>query len=512
MRKKATVLNAITGIVYQFIMLILNFSCRKIFITSLGIDYLGLNGLFSNILAMLSLAELGVGTAIVYNLYKPVAENNEYEICGLMNLYKLVYRMIAALVGVIGIAVMFFLPYIIHESSQDMSYIRIIYLLFLTNTVLSYFMGYKRSLLYVAQKNYILICADMIINVVGTVVKIILLVVTKNYILYLLALIAFTFIPNLIGSIIADKTYPCIKSNHIKLAHEKFKKIVNDMKNIFIHKVSCFVVNSTDNMIISTFIGIRAVGLLSNYSLIINTVIGFINQGINATQASLGNLIVSESREKVEAIYKKLSYLYFVISSFCAVSFWVLLHPFISLWIGTENLLLDSTVELTIINMYLTILSKPIWQLMSISGLFKEDKFNALIEMSLNLILSIILVKIIGLPGVVLGTTISYLVAWVLKTQLLYKQYFNSSPFRYYLSILGYMLLTIFEVFLTRQIGSYLQFKNSILDFLVNALLCVSIPNSLNIILFCRTESFKYYVNALKQGTNYLRTKKRHLA
>lgn len=499
MRVKNTILNGCAGILNQTILLALNFVSRRVFIDSLGVEYLGLNGLFSNILAMLSLAELGVGTAIIYNLYKPLAEDNKEEVCGLMNLYKNMYRWIALAITGIGLILTFFIPYIIKNITFDMNYIRVIYLLFLTNTAVSYLVAYKRSLLYADQKNYIVIKWDMFISVVGTLVKVALLVITRNYIIYLLLQIAFSIIPNIVVAHVVNKKYPYIVNNQVRLETHRLNSIGKDIKNLFIHKLASFIVFSTDNIIISTFIGISTVGLFSNYSLIITTLEGFINQLLGGIQSSLGNLATSESKEKVLEVFKKLNFLSFWVGSFCAVSLYVLIHDFIGLWIGDMYTVRDGAIELAILNMILMIIARPIWQLMTVSGLFKQDKTNAIIEMVLNLVLSLVLVKVVGLPGVFLGTTLSYIVAWGLKTRTIFKYYLEQSSITYYIKELIYVAVIILEICLARWIAQQIDIINAYALFIIEMVICVLVPNIINIVLFYKTDEFKYFLSIGKK-------------
>lgn len=497
MRIKNSIINGLMGVGYQFLLLILNFISRKIFLDCLGIEYLGLNGLFTNILVMLSLAELGVGTAINYNLYKPLADDNKKEVAALMNLYKVMYRWIAGCIALVGFILMFFIQYIIKEVSFNLSYIRVIYLLFLTNTVASYLVAYKRSLLYADQKNYIIVKWDMLSSIVGTIAKIISLLATKNYIIFLILQIVFSILPNVLAAKIVNKRYPYIVNAKIKLKGDKLNKVVSDIKNLFIHKLANFIVHSTDNLIISSFIGINTVGLFSNYKLIIGTLNGFIGQAFSGVQASLGNLITVEDKKRIVDIFKRLNFLTFWISSFCAVSLYILIHDFISLWLGEVYLLRGGSIEIVIFNMILMLLATPLWQLMTVSGLFKQDKLNATIEMILNLILSLILVNTIGLPGVFLGTTLSYIVAWVLKTQTIFKYYLNESAREYCTRELLYIGIIGLEVWLVFFIIQQLDIINIHVLFVVKMCICVLIPNIINVILFRNTDDFKYFKNIL---------------
>ncbi len=493
MRIQNTLKNSMAGFAKQAILMVINLVSRKIFIDTLGVEYLGLNGLFTNILAMLALAELGVGSAITYSLYKPLHDGNQGEISGLMKLYRRFYSGIAMVILVLGILLSFFIQYFISDVEFELGYVRLIFLLFLANTVMSYLFAYKRSLLYADQRNYVVVKLDMITSVVGAIAKIGVLIFTGNYIIYLLAQIIFTVLPNIVVSRQIDKEYPFLSKMNTDLPKDQVKKILGDIRNIFVHKVSSFVVSSTDNIIIASFVGIRTVGIFSNYTLIISTVSGFLNQILEGVQASLGNLAFSEERENLYDIFKKYNFLCFIITSFCSVSFIVLLEDFIALWIGPEYLLEFIAVLFAVINLAIGVMLRPIWQVMTISGLFKEDKFNAIVEMVVNLVLSIILVTQVGLVGVLIGTTVSYLIAGAMKTYLLFKKFFRQSAREYLMTLSMYLLLIAAQMWLCIMLGRMINIQNGFLEFVVKMFVCLIVPNGINILLFHRTYEFKYF-------------------
>lgn len=498
MRVEKTIKNIKVAMLYQLTILLIGFIDRKLFLSVLGVNYLGFHGLFGNIITMLSLAELGVGTAIIYNLYKPLEDENKEEVAALMQLYKKVYYVIGAAIGVIGIILMFFLPTLIKEPMQNMTYVRGIYLVFLAGTVLTYLTGYKRAVLYADQKNYILLLGDMAGNTIGVIAKIITLLTLKNYMAYVVVHAGFKVLPNIWASYQVNKLYPYINKLRVELPVEKLKNIKENIKDLFIHKISHFVVTSTDSLIISSFIGISIVGYLANYNMIIGALMGFVAQGVEALQASMGNLIVSRSKEKVEEVYDRLTFASFWIGSFCAVALVCLVQPFIKLWLGPEYFLENSVVLIIIVNFFLWILTRPLWQMMTVAGLFKEDKINALVEIVVNLVVSLVLVHKLGLVGVLLGTMISYIVAWIMKSRLLYRRFFKKSYRYYYGKIIIYGLITVVEVLITYGICKKISVGNYYIRFILQAMTCLVIPNVINIILFIKANEFKYFERLIK--------------
>lgn len=492
-RIRNTLRNSGIGILSQGILLLLNFGSRKVFIESLGTQYLGLNGLFANLLAMLSLAEFGVGTAIMYHLYQPLAREDHEMVCSLMNFYKKVYHLIALVIAVMGIGLSFCLGGFIKELPFTLAYIQKVYLICLGNTVVSYFLSYRRSLLYADQKNYVMIKWDLVMNSIGIIVKVIALKLTHNYTLYLVLNIVFGILPNLLVASIVNRRYPYLRGNHARLDKEQWHQIATDIRNLFIHKVASFVVVSTDNLIISRFIGIMTVGLFSNYQVILTTLNGFMERLLGGATASLGDLATCEQPDRVKEVFKRLNFLCFYIASFCGVCLYGLLHDFIKLWLGEAYIIGGGAIELATLNMLLTLLNRPLWQLMSVSGLFKQDKYNALVEMGINLIFSLIFVDKIGLPGVFLGTTLSTVVAWILKTRTFFAHYLKMSPLNYIKEQLRYLFLLLLEVGGTLTILFYLPIQNPYYRFLIKMSICVACPLISNTLIFWRNSEYTYF-------------------
>ena len=281
---------------------------QSILVRYLGIEYTGLNGLFSNIVSMLSIAELGIGSAVVYHLYRPIAEKDTEKIKSLMGFYKKAYRFIAVVIGIVGICIIPFLNIIVGETTISSKEIYVIFGLFLFDTVCSYLLTYKRSLLYADQKNYVINLIHILYTVFLNAVQIYIIITMRNFILYLIVKVIFRILENLIITIYTNKKYPYILEKNIeKLDNDIFKDIMKKVKALLYHKVGGYLIDGTDNVIISMFLGISSVGIITNYKVILNAMSSLISQIFNAITASVGNLLVSESKEKVYDTYKKLS-------------------------------------------------------------------------------------------------------------------------------------------------------------------------------------------------------------
>ena len=296
-RKKNSLKNIIGSMTSNIITIIIGLVAQALFIKILGSEYLGLNGLFSNIITMLGIVELGVGNAIIYNLYKPIAENNIEKIKSLMKFYKKSYIIIALVVAIIGIAIIPILPFFIEDVSIDINII-MVYLLFLADVVCSYLLSYKRSILYANQKNYIINIIHIIYTILLNTFQILILYLTKNYYYYLVTKVFMRIFENLVISKIADKEYAFINDSADNLDKETEKDIFTKVRALFFHKIGSFAVLGADNIIISKYLGLVTVGLYSNYYLIINAIQTVFGQIITSFTASIGNMLVTESKIK----------------------------------------------------------------------------------------------------------------------------------------------------------------------------------------------------------------------
>ncbi|MBO0454300.1 lipopolysaccharide biosynthesis protein, partial [Candidatus Enterococcus murrayae] len=341
--------SSISTIIYVF-RLILQFVVRTYFIKFLGAEYLGLNGLFTNILSILSLAELGIGTSIVYSMYKPLADENRQKIRSLMQLYKKAYNYIGLLVGLIGICIIPFLKYMI-KSDLSINEIYIIYILFLLNSVVSYFFTYKRSLIIADQRSYIVSLNDFIFLLITNIIQIAVLYLYPNFIVYLSIQIFFTFLTNLNISRKTDKDYPYLKEDiHEKLEPETISEIKKNVIGNVSSKIGGVVVMGTDNILISTFVSLTAVGIYSNYLLLVNSVQNLCKQVTNSITASIGNFAATTSKDKGFELFKRHLFVNHTLIFFSSVVLLNVLNPFIKLWLGPDFLLSDLNSTLIVFN------------------------------------------------------------------------------------------------------------------------------------------------------------------
>jgi len=288
MRSLNTIKNMYVSLIFHSLNIVLTFVCRTVFIKLLATEYLGLSGLFTNILSVLSLSELGIGNAIIINLYKPLAEKNENAICKYMNFYCRAYRVIGCFILLFGLVSMPFLEHMV-KTSVEIPNIELIYFLFVTNSAVSYFCAYKRTILTADQKEYINTVNRNVFLIIQNIFQIIVLILTNSYVLYVCVMVLCTILSNIRIMSIANKKYPYLNTNKTKLNSDEIKELIKSLKAILYHKAGNTILNSTDNIIISVILGVYWVGLYSNYSMIIGVVTTFALIVFSACSASIGN-------------------------------------------------------------------------------------------------------------------------------------------------------------------------------------------------------------------------------
>lgn len=497
MRVKNSIINILTGIGSQIVLTLLGFVSRTMFITYLGVEYLGINGLFTNVLGMLSLAEAGIGSAIIYSLYKPVAENDEEKIKVLMKFYRNAYMVIALIVFVLGLFMLPFLDLFVKDTSVENIYI--IYFIFLLNTVLSYLFSHKISFLNVCQKGFIVTGVYSISTIIATLIKLGILYLTRNYILFLIVDSIITITTSIALSFMVNKMYPFLKQKVTeKLDPEAKGSIVKNVKALVLHRLGGYAVFGTDNMIIAAFVSVTAVGLYSNYYMLMNICRSFINQIFDNINHSVGNLVAKETDDKIYQIFKVTMLINFWIYSFFTIFLYVIMEPVITVWIGSEFLMSSGVLIILMINFYVSGMRRSIGMVKTTAGIFHEDRFAPFLEAAVNLIASIILVQYLGLTGVFIGTLISTLVVpfWI-APYLVYKQVFHK-PLRYYFSMyMGYSALGFGAYLLVDFICSFAP-VGAWLNLLIRILVCLIIPNLIYVCIFYKTEEFKYILGILK--------------
>lgn len=491
--------NMISTLSSHFTSMLLGFISQAIFVRILGTEYLGVNGLFSNIISMLGVVELGIGSAIIYNLYKPIAQEDKEKIKTLMKFYQKCYRIIAFIIFLIGMLIIPFLNIIVGETSIAQNEIILIYMLFIIDIVCSYLLTYKRSILYANQKNYIIDIVHIFYLIILNSIQITILLNTKNYILYLSFKIVMRLLENIVITIIANQKYNYLtEKDYNKLDKSIINDIIKKVKGLFIHKIGAFLVAGTDNIIISTFLGVSYVGLYSNYYMIINALTTIINQIFSAFKASIGNLLVTSDNEKTYSVYKKLQFLNFWLAMISSIGIFIVMESFIKIWVGEQYILPRLVLVVLTINNYVYITKLCASNFKEAAGIFYEDRFVPIIESIVNIVASIVFLKIFGLAGVFMGTICSNMITHLYTyPKFVYKKIFGKRQVQYYKDGGKYLIITILLGSITYFISTFTICNNGILQVIVNIALVLIIPNILVILIFHNTEEFKYYYDLL---------------
>ncbi len=498
MRTKASALNLMAAWVGQFAALVIQFVARIFFVKYLSAEYLGLSGLFSNILSMLCVAELGVGPAMSYSLYKPLAEKNIETVKSLMRLYRNTYRSIGSVILLMGILTIPVYPFFI-SGKPDIPNLDLIYFLFVFNTGVSYFYSYKRSLIACDQKKYIESIVHYAFYFGYNVLQIIILVTTQNYLAFLLCQIIANIVENFTLAKKADQMYPYLKEkNVLPIQQKELSEIKRNIGATIFHKFGSIIISGTDNLLISKFVSLAATGLYSNYFILINAVNTIFSQVFTAITASVGNLNVLEGKEKVNDIFNKAFFLNFWVYGFCAICLQTLLQPFVTLWLG-ENFLLDHfTVTVIVVNFYLTGMKRVLLSFRDATGTYYYDRYRPLVEAFINLVMSLILVHVCGITGVFLGTAISTLACIWVEPYVIYK-YTLRTPLRFYWKkYCAYTAVVVFSSVLVSYISSLLN-GNIYLAFAGKILLCMTVPNLIFFLVFHKTTECQYFMTFLKK-------------
>ena len=481
------------GIGSQMLSILMGFFTRWMFISLLGKEYLGVSGLFTNVLSLLSLANLGFDTAIIYSLYKPLAEGDMVAVKGYMRVYKRVYRAVGMTVFVLGCALMPFLPYLINGEITIPENIYIIYFLFLLQSASSYFFSYKQSLLTASQQNRINSLYHSLFMVLRNLGEMVVLFFFRAYIPTLLCIIVFQFTENVWIARVTDKKFPFLVDSSVgKITSEQKSALKENVRSLFLYKISGTIISSTDNILISKFQGLASVGLYSNYVYIVDVIRTFLSYIFYSMTASIGNYNATESREANEKMYYNLFFASFWLYGFTGICLGVLLNPFISLWIGEDYLLPNWTVFIIIVNYYTAGVQYASTTYREVTGLFKIGKYRPLIAAIINLAVSIVLAYPLGISGILLGTIISRLCVYFwYDPYIIHKTLFVQKLKYYFATYLLYGLTAIGAGILCVVICRNIPVQNQGLAFLADMFLCATLPNVLFFFLFRKREEFQ---------------------
>lgn len=388
--------------------LILSFVSRTVFIYILGAEYLGLNGLFTNILSFLALSELGLGSAIAFLLYKPIADNDIERMKTVMHFYKKCYLVVGTVILILGCCLMPFLGYLINLDQPIPENLYLLFFLFVLQSAVSYFFAaYKQTFVNANQKTYVLTKIELIFTVVNCIVDIALLLVTRSFIIYLLGKVFVVVCKNLVISGKVDKLYPFLTEPVTdQLSKAEVRKVFKDIYSVSVFRLGSVLFNSVSNIVTSAVVGTIVVGYYSNYTMIVTQVEAILMLAFNAVAAGIGNVVATETKEKQFSVYKKIDAITSCAIIFSTVCLFQLLNSFINLWlggVGSEYVLNQFIVILIVANMYVNCSCQVLDRFKTAAGEFTIGRDLQVVGGIVNIILSVILAKIWGFEGVLIS-------------------------------------------------------------------------------------------------------------
>ncbi len=509
-RTQYSALNIVTSIGGQLLATILKFVVRTVFIQTLGKSYLGINGLFADILQLLSLTELGFDTAINFKLYKPLAEGDSKRVRLLLKFYKQAYIVIGTVILILGLILIPFLPVLIKDY-DSLAVLGInavlIFLLHVFQIVSSYwFFAYRSAIMKASQRTYVLDLSSYVITILDNIAKILILIYLKNFVVYIASTIAFSILQNYVNAFIAKHYYPdyFIKEED-NLSKEEVKDLFKDCGALFIYKVNNVVVKATDNTVMSAFIGLGAVAMYSNYLLFYNTINGFFDKVYGAVNASMGNLFVSEGDEKKYKFFQVMNFASVILFGTAGAGVAVCANELIRTWIGTDYVIPQPFAILVGIEILFHGLKINLGQIRNVSGVFQQMWYRPLLGIFVNLGVSIWLVHVCGIYGIIIGTiTADLLTNFLVDPRVLYKYSFNNyrPVSEYYTKNLLYLFILFTVTAADMWVCNHFFLGHGWLSVIVHSCFVgLSVPAVLTL-FFHRTHEFRYLLQIVQRLIN----------
>lgn len=499
-RSEYSIINILTGFGGYFVNTVMGYICRIVFVRCLSAEYLGVNGLFTNILTMLSLAELGIGGAIGFALYKPLAEDDKEKIASLMGFYGKAYKIIGCVVALVGLLMMPFLTVIITDQPNIKENLYVIYLVYLFSTASTYFFSYRSALLTAAQRNYIVLGINYAITILQSIVQIPVLLITHNYMAYLIIQTIGIFVNNIIVSWWAKKDYPYIVKRDVKpLSTNEKRGLFVNVKALTLNKLSTILVNNTDNIVLTYFSGLVSVGVVSNYVTLMNTLTSLTSQLFNSLTASVGNLNAIESDEKKYSFFQILNLSNFWVFGWGAIGIAFVTSDIVKLCFGEEYVLGISIPLILAVNFYIVGMQNAVYAYKNTMGLFRYGQYLLLLTAAINLVLDIILGKTMGIFGIYLATAIARIVTNVwYEPYAVFRYGLKARPFCYTKKYVEYIGVLIVAGSICYSLCALCRF-NIVINVIVKLLICSIIPNFIFFVCYHRSEEGRYLIETAKR-------------
>ena len=502
-RTKNASRNIVFGVLLKAYQILVPFLMRTAMIYLMGVQYLGLNSLFTSVLQVLNLAELGVGSAMVYSMYKPIAEDDNTTICALMKLYRTYYRVIGLVIAVVGCSLTPFIPYLIKSDVPAGINIYILYLLNLAATVLSYWLfAYKNSILQAHQRVDVVSKVTLVTSTIQYGLQLFVLWAFHNYYLYVIVMLATQALTNIVTAVCADKLYPRFKPKG-DIPKEDIKRINQRIRDLFTAKLGGVVVNSADTIVVSAFLGLTVLAVYQNYHFIITSIIGFVTVIFLSVTAGIGNSLVVETKEKNFSDLLKFTFIICWISGICSCCFLNLFQPFMEIWVGKDLMLGFSAVVCFVVYYYVYEVNQLLNTYKDAGGIWHEDRFRPLVTAIANLCMNLLMVNYIGIYGIILATVLSMFIVGM--PWLIHNLFSTLFPRKYMASYLKKLFFYIFvsgiSAVLTVCICNFVNF-NPWLTLIIRGVICFIVPNIVFLFVYKNTKEFKSAVLLVDKMTH----------
>lgn len=483
--------NIVFGLFLRLYQILMPFLLRTAMIYWMGVEFLGLDSLFTSILQVLNLAELGVGNAMVYGMYRPIAEDDGAAICALMKLYRIYYRVIGAVIALVGLGVTPLIPMLIKSDLPAGLDVYLLYWLNLAATVCSYWLfAYKNALFQAHQRVDVTSKVSLITYTFRYGAQFLIILFLKNYYLYIMAALAAQILTNIITAAVAERMYPNYHPRG-NLEPAQIRQINGRIRDLFTSKLGAVIVNSTDTVVISAFLGLTVLAVYQNYFFILTAVIGFITVLFQASTAGIGNSVIVETKEKNFMDLKKFTFLISWVGGVCTCCLLCLYQPFMKIWVGEELLLHFSAVICFCVYFFVYELNQLFNTYKDAAGIWHQDRFRPLVTSLSNLFLNLILVRFWGIYGVLLSTVLSTLligIPWLLHN--LFHILFDPRYLSGYLMGLGrYTAVVLLSCVLTFALCRPIQLPDG-WTLALRLLICGIVPNLLYWVVYRKQDEF----------------------
>ncbi|WP_063860163.1 lipopolysaccharide biosynthesis protein [Paenibacillus sp. Soil724D2] len=497
MRVQKASINVIVNLFTFILGLLPSFIVRKAFLDILGNELLGLTSLYTNIIGLLSIVELGIGSAIIYSLYKPFAEDDQVKIKGYLNFYSKFYNTVGFIILALGIFMTFFLQLFIKDQINLLD-AQLYFLLFLINTVITYYFSYKICILNVAQEGYKVSIGTTASKLLVSILQLSMLKFYPSLYVFLIVQIMVSLLYFLFMNIYIDKKYPWIKKTKGLINSEEKTSLIKNVKALFMHKIGGILVLGTSNIVMSAFINLTVVGIFNSYSMILGAAQGLISSSLSGVSSSVGNLLVDGDKGTAYKVHKRLFFLSFWLVSFATIALLNTIEQFVLLWLGDGQVLDPFTIILLVINFYFFLMRGSVERFKEGGGIYVQDRYAPLVEAAINLSASIVFVNLIGLPGVLLGTLLSNVtvIFWV-KPKMVYKHIFKVNLGEYFKMYVKYLLIGFIPLTITYLAVIPLKDMKSIYALTGNCIINIILINFIYYIIFRKNEEFAYFKSLL---------------